>query len=153
MFQSDQMLGYWPFIPIKNSEFYIWIIILAKANIVIKWKFHDAVCFSAPHARCSPSQQPWNVDVKTSDRNPQSMQDLDWELECQCGELGIDIWNTDCRDCLSGLDSWIGNVTPKSANPYGFCIPLRLNSMSKPFHDWIGHGMNCFGLKYVISGL
>ena len=41
-------------------------------------------------------------------RNPPSMQDLDWELECQYGELGIEIWNMDCRDRLSGLDSWIG---------------------------------------------
>ena len=40
-----------------------------------------------------------------------------------------------------------GNIIPISTNPYGFCIPLRWNSMSKPVHDCIGHGMNCFWVK------
>ena len=44
----------------------------------------------------------------TSVRNPISMQDLEWELECQCDELGIEIWSIECRGRISGLDSWIG---------------------------------------------
>ena len=40
----------------------------------------------------------WQADTcgnaaRSSVRNPPSMQDLDWELECHYGELGIEIWN------------------------------------------------------------
>ena len=57
---------------------------------------------------CIPTILSIHDSLLISIRNPPILGDLDLELECLQQQLGIEIWNVECKNFLSGLDCGMG---------------------------------------------